>query len=66
MAVIPVVTYSDAWSEKEIALKDNKNKSGVYRWTNLINGKCYVVSSVNLSRRFRSYYNGNYLIFSSA
>lgn len=66
MAVIPVATYSDAGSEKETALKDNKNKSGIYRWTNLINGKSYVGSSVNLSRRFRSYFNGNYLIFSSA
>lgn len=31
LAVIPVVIYSDAGYEKETAIKDNKNKSGVYR-----------------------------------
>lgn len=43
-------------------LKENKGKSGVYKWTNLENGKCYIGSSVNLSRRLAQYYNLNYLI----
>ena len=65
-AVFPVAIYSNAKSEKETAIKENKNKMGVYRWKNLVNGKSYVGSSVNLSRRFKSYYNANYLNLSSA
>ena len=32
----------------------------------MVNGKSYVGSSMNLSRRFKSYYNSNYLKSSSA
>ena len=35
-------------------------------WKNLVNGKSYIGSSVDLSRRFRYYYNANYLKLSSA
>ena len=35
--------------------------SGVYKWTNLINAKLYVGSSINLSKRFLKYYNDNLL-----
>lgn len=38
-------------------MKENNKKSGVYRWTNKVNGKTYVGSSVLLSRRFLVYYN---------
>jgi hypothetical protein len=31
-------------------------------WTNLINGKQYIGSAVNLTRRFREYFNINYLL----
>ena len=41
--------------------QNNKNKSGVYRWRNLLNGKCYIGSSVNLGLRFKSYYNISFL-----
>jgi len=34
---------------------------GVYRWVNLVNGKTYVGSSVNLTRRFKAYYSVYYL-----
>ena len=43
-------------------LAENKGKAGVYRFTNLANGKSYVGSSVNLSRRFYTYYNVNHLV----
>lgn len=36
---------------------DNKDKSGIYRWTNNLNGKTYVGSGVNLAKRLRSYFN---------
>jgi excinuclease UvrABC nuclease subunit len=35
--------------------KENKDKAGIYRWTNLINNKSYVGSSTNLGKRFRNY-----------
>lgn len=38
-----------------------KNKSGVYKITNLINGKTYVGSSVDLNRRLNEYLNPLYI-----
>jgi group I intron endonuclease len=38
-------------------MKDNKNKSGIYRWTNRITGKFYIGSAVNLTKRLRFYYS---------
>lgn len=57
----PVAIYSNADTMKSEILKDNRNKVGVYCWTNLLNGKFYVGSSVNLGRRFRDYYNYSFL-----
>lgn len=62
LASSPVLTYLNADSDKLYIFKDNRGKSGVYRWTNLINGKSYVGSSVSLSRRLSQYYNLNLLI----
>lgn len=62
MNIIPVVTYSNAADTlKSDVLKYNKDKAGIYRWVNLINGKSYVGSFVNLSNRFRKYYSVNFL-----
>ncbi len=47
--------------KKAKILLENKGKAGVYCFTNLINGKKYVGSSNNLQRRFRDYFNINYL-----
>lgn len=62
LAFSPVLTYLNADTDKLSIFKDNRGKSGVYRWTNLINGKSYVGSSVSLSRRLSQYYNLNILI----
>lgn len=43
-------------------MKDNRRKSGIYKWTNKLNGKIYIGSSVNLSKRLSNYYNYNNLI----
>jgi group I intron endonuclease len=50
-----VVTYNDGAQMKSI-LKENRGKSGVYLWTNKVNNKCYVGSSVDLGTRFRNYF----------
>lgn len=55
--LIPAVIYQDASTDKSIILKDNKNKPGIYRWVNKVNGNCYVGSSINLTDRFRKYYS---------
>lgn len=60
-SLIPVVTYPDAFLNKSIILKDSKNKSGIYRWVNKVNGNSYIGSSVNLARRLRVYYDFSYL-----
>lgn len=53
----PIVKYVNADTDKVNILSDNRNKSGVYRWINNINGNTYVGSSVSLSVRFYTYYS---------
>lgn len=38
-------------------MQENNAKSGVYRWTNQINGKEYIGSAVRLSERLSKYYS---------
>jgi group I intron endonuclease len=57
LSVKPAVIYQNAITDKLIILKENKNKSGIYRWTNLTNNNSYIGSSVNLARRLNEYYN---------
>jgi len=59
--VIPVVIYPDTYLNKSIILKDTKNKAGIYRWVNKVNGNTYIGSSVNLARRFKVYYDLSFL-----
>jgi group I intron endonuclease len=58
----PAVVYTNADTQKMQIIKENKGRCGVYRWTNLLNGKSYVGSSVNLSIRLLQYFNTNYLL----
>lgn len=60
-SVFSSVSYSNADTQKESVLNDNKGKAGVYRWTNKDSGKIYVGSSVDLYRRFTNYYNIKYI-----
>lgn len=53
----PEVRYANADVEKVNILTDNRNKIGVYRWVNNLNGKIYIGSSNNLSVRFYTYYS---------
>jgi group I intron endonuclease len=58
----PVVSYSNADTQKLAIYKDNKNKCGVYMWKNNITGARYVGSALDLSRRFTAYYSLKSLI----
>lgn len=54
--IVPVCTYLDLEMNMKSILKDNRGKSGVYRWTNKVTGDIYIGSAVNLSRRLGEYF----------
>ena len=55
------VFYSNTDVDKEKIVKENQNKSGVYRWTSLSTKYTYIGSSVNLGRRFKEYFSYAFL-----
>ena len=57
--------YEDAFSMRKIIIKDNKNKSGIYKWTNKITNDIYIGQSIDLSKIFIKYFNLSYLKNSS-
>lgn len=57
-----LVVFSDADKDKLEILEFVKGKSGIYMWTNKLNNKKYIGSSVNLRRRVLEYYNVNRLL----
>jgi group I intron endonuclease len=59
--IVTVVTYEDAGAQMKSILKENKGKSGVYRWVNKKTGNTYVGSSTNLGKRFSSYFRHKYI-----
>lgn len=63
--IIPVLTYVNMNTNKSDILLNNKQKSGIYRITNLTNCKIYIGSSNNLSLRFRVYFNTRRLMNSN-
>lgn len=58
---IPLITYKNAETCRLILFKDNRNKSGVYRWTHIASGKYYIGSAIDISKRLKSYYSAYYL-----
>lgn len=56
------LVFSNADKDKLEILNYVKGKSGIYMWTNTLNGKKYIGSSVNLRRRLLQYYNVNRLL----
>ena len=59
--IIPIKIYSNAEADKSKIIKENKNKSGIYMWENIINKKKYVGSAVDLSNRLSNYYSTAYM-----
>ena len=62
VSLIPVKVYENADIDKHRVLLENDGKSGIYLWTNLLNGDRYIGSGNNLKKRLNSYYNMNYLM----
>lgn len=54
-SITPLVIYNS--NEEKLAIKENKGKSGVYRWVNTLTGDSYIGSAVDLSKRFSAYYS---------
>nr|YP_009072334.1 GIY-YIG endonuclease [Sclerotinia borealis]AHX82998.1 GIY-YIG endonuclease [Sclerotinia borealis] len=53
----PEIIYENADTQKSLVFKDNKGKSGIYRWTNNLNGDSYIGSGVDLNKRLYHYYS---------
>jgi group I intron endonuclease len=53
--------YKNLLLAKEYLNLKIKNKTGIYQLVNLINGKTYVGSSIDLNRRLNEYLNPFYL-----
>ena len=56
-----MILYINSFLNKYNILRENKGKSGIYRWTDSINNYSYVGSSINISNRLSKYYSLNYL-----
>lgn len=57
MTLIPILSYENPYINRYLIYKDNKNKSGIYMWTNLFNNKSYVGSSISLNTRLSVYFS---------
>jgi GIY-YIG catalytic domain/NUMOD1 domain len=55
------IMYINSLLNKSNILRENKNKSGIYKWTLSKDNKSYIGSSSNISKRLRKYYCPKYL-----
>lgn len=55
--ITPVVVYYNADTQKTQVIRDNKGKSGIYRWINKKDNKSYIGSAISLNRRLANYYS---------
>lgn len=55
--IIPTKYYINVNINKYTIYKENRNKSGIYCWRNLITNKLYVGSAINLTKRLRDYFS---------
>jgi len=63
--VKPQIKYYNVDTDKINIFTDNRNKIGVYRWINNLNGNIYIESSINLSVIFYTYYSLRSLVKSN-
>jgi hypothetical protein len=57
ISIVPICYYLNADIQKEQIIKDNIKKTSIYRWINVVYGKSYVGSYMNLSIKFKNYFN---------
>lgn len=60
--VNPIASYSDLSNQKYKFFLENKQKSGIYCFTNKQTGHRYIGSSTNLAKRFVNYFSENLLL----
>jgi excinuclease UvrABC nuclease subunit len=53
--------YKNVFDMKKDILNENKSKSGIYMLTNNITKKIYIGLSIDLSNRFKNYFNLSYI-----
>jgi group I intron endonuclease len=53
--------YEDAYNMKKDIFKENKGKSGIYMLTNKLTNDIYIGQSIDISKRFRNYFNLSYI-----
>jgi group I intron endonuclease len=58
---IPILKPYNANTSRVKAIRENRGKSGIYRWLNKISNKSYIGSSANLGKRFSNYFSLNYI-----
>lgn len=59
---LPIVRYTNVEENHSKIYKENKNKSGIYRWVNNKTGSFYIGCSKNLANRLLCYLSNKYLI----
>ena len=59
--IFPAKVYENAFSLRKDIIKENKGLSGIYLLTNKLTDDIYVGQSVDLSKRFISYFSLTYL-----
>lgn len=57
MSSAPILIYSNAGTDKNKNLSENKSKAGIYMFTNNKSGRIYIGSAFDLSERLRNYYS---------
>jgi excinuclease UvrABC nuclease subunit len=63
---VPAATHEDLIQNKGKILKENKGKSGIYMFKNLITGQVYIGSAQDISKRYSEYSRISYLKMSSS
>lgn len=59
--IISINRYYDPFIQRKQIYKDNRKKSGIYCWYNLITDEFYVGRTVDITRRMYCYFSSNYL-----
>jgi group I intron endonuclease len=53
--------YENAYDMRKDILKENKGKSGIYMLTNKLTNDIYIGQSIDISKRFKNYFNISYI-----